>query len=159
MSIRKGISGVCRFYKEFHDILLGLFSLCWMLLLTCGMRNWWEGFVVFGGSFLLVLAAAFVPRIGVCGMLGRIPVGWDLAQYLFSRKIREEIYEPAKEDLRQDWALGRPKFPSGLPRILFHCFMLLRTIVMVAECMRVAISRPLGKLVPPALKALWRMFS
>jgi hypothetical protein len=95
----------------------------------------------------------------ISGEIGRLPRAWDLLQYLFSRKIRDEIYEPAKEDLRQDWALGRPKFPSGLPRMLFDSFMFLRTVVLLAECMRVAMSRPLGRLVPGAVKALWRMFS
>jgi hypothetical protein len=94
-----------------------------------------------------------------CSGLDLLLKALDVFMHIFPRTIQNKIYEPAKEDLRQDLAEGRARFPRGGRRVLFHGFMVLRMVIFVAECMRVAVIRLLGKLIPPVLKAMWRMFS
>jgi hypothetical protein len=80
---------------------------------------------------------------------------WDLLGLLFSRKMRKQIYDPVIGELKEDLLLARACRRSPAARRWIQICFFVRTSLVFLDCVRIALSRPLGKLVPLALRALW----
>jgi hypothetical protein len=94
--------------------------------------------------------------------LGKIdfPKGWRLFSYVLPRPLREKVFEPAYNDLVQDFVLTRRKYRNKwVKRWLGLCYTF-RTMLMVADCCRVGslgkIVDLIAKLIPSPLMRWWR---
>jgi hypothetical protein len=80
---------------------------------------------------------------------------WDLLGLLFGRKMREQIYDPVIAELKEDLLLaGMHRRSPAARRWIQLCFFI-RTALVFLDCIRIALLRPLGRLVPVVLKAWW----
>jgi hypothetical protein len=82
---------------------------------------------------------------------------WDLLGLLFSRKMREQVYDPVIGELKEDLIVARAHRRSPAARRWIQACFVVRTTLVFLDCVRVALFRPLGRLVPVALKAWWRL--
>jgi hypothetical protein len=82
---------------------------------------------------------------------------WDILGFLFSRRMREHVYDPVIEELKEDMLLARARRRSPAARRWLQVCFFVRTSVVFLDCVRIALSRPLGRLLPVTLKAWWRL--
>lgn len=86
------------------------------------------------------------------------PRVWELLGFLLGRTIRERIYTPIHHELLEDYLLAKRYRTKGARRWLAFCFTL-RTLVLLAECVRAALAdkgaRLLLKLMPEPLREWW----
>jgi hypothetical protein len=83
----------------------------------------------------------------------------DLFSYLLPRKTRERVFEPAREELLEDYLTSYSHYRTlWARRWLTFCFTF-RTAWMVADCIRVMLISPLGRflllLIPAAVRRWW----
>ena len=115
-------------------------------------------------QFLQCLVVALWLLLALWPWIKAFPTHWlptlprflDLFKYLFGHDVRERVYQPAADDLTQDYFEARQKYRTmWARRWLAFCFTI-RAILLALETMRVAwIMNPLFKLVPARLKHLF----
>ena len=63
------------------------------------------------------------------------PRAWELLGFVFSKKVRERTYEPARQELLVDY-LERRRYRMKWARRWLTFAFTLRTLVLVADCVR-----------------------
>lgn len=81
---------------------------------------------------------------------------WDHLGFIFSRKMRDQIYDPIIEELKEDLLLARARRRTPAARRWIQVSFFVRTSVVFLHCLLIAASRPFGKLIPAAIKAWWK---
>jgi hypothetical protein len=79
---------------------------------------------------------------------------WDLLQYCLSRKAREQIYEPAYNELLEDYLESRKYRTKWARRWVYFAFTL-RTLLLMADCWREVFKDKLSGLVPEWIRKWW----
>jgi hypothetical protein len=86
------------------------------------------------------------------------PRMWDLFSYLLPRQTRERVFEPARQELLEDYLTSSSYRTPWARRWLTLCFTF-RTALMVADCIRVMLISPVGLfllwLVPTVVRRWW----
>jgi hypothetical protein len=87
------------------------------------------------------------------------PRFWNLFAYLLPRKVRERVYEPAHQELLEDYLTARKKYRTKWSRRwLTFCFTF-RTVLMVLDSFRAMLGDHvvdfLVRLLPEALRQWW----
>jgi hypothetical protein len=107
---------------------------------------------VVGGSGSSLSLSAFCD-------FGSFPRAWRLFSYLLPRKTRDRVFEPAYQDLVDDYLTTRAKYRTKwAKRWLTFCYTL-RTCLMVLDCLRAMLADKaialLARVVPERLKHWW----
>jgi len=68
-----------------------------------------------------------------------LPRFWRLFSYLLSRKSREELFEPAYNDMLQDYLETRGQYRTKWAKRWLKLVFTLKTVSMVCGCMRAAL--------------------
>ena len=88
------------------------------------------------------------------------PRVWELFPFILGRKLRTEIYEPAHEELREDFVRAQLYTGAWAKRWLVFAFTV-RTALLVLECLRVAagerVMRALGGLAQEFIRRLFHL--
>jgi len=83
---------------------------------------------------------------------------WELFKYLLPHKTREKVYEPARNELMQDYLETRKEKSKVVRAWLNFCFTF-RTVLLVADCWRCLIAQTalgwLLKSVPEPIRRWW----
>ncbi len=82
---------------------------------------------------------------------------WELAGLLFDRTTRKKIYDPVLGDLRQDHQLARQNCHGKWSIRFVRCCFFLRASCAFFACARIALMRPLSKLLPARIRHFWRL--
>ncbi len=77
---------------------------------------------------------------------------WNLLGFLFSHKMRKEIYTPVIEELKEDLLIARTKCRTRMQRRWVQMCFLLRTFGVLLACFRVATGRLLGRAIPNTIR-------
>jgi UDP-N-acetylmuramyl pentapeptide phosphotransferase/UDP-N-acetylglucosamine-1-phosphate transferase len=89
----------------------------------------------------------------------RVLAWWELFQFILPSKIRREVFEPAHNDLKEDYLTAKKYQSKWATRWIAFCFIC-RTVYMVTECLWVAVGVKLEKLilliVPEAVRRIFR---
>jgi hypothetical protein len=80
---------------------------------------------------------------------------WFLGGFLFNAKMRQEIYEPVIEELKEDLWTAKGKCRTEFARNWVRLCFALRTLSVLMACGRVACGRSLGRFVPRLIKFWW----
>lgn len=89
----------------------------------------------------------------------KFPRMWKLLSYLFGHSIRNRVYGPAVEEMREDLLIARRSFRTPKARFWLSLCFTIRTILVVLDCTRLSLLQPLYKLFPARLKQWWNLFS
>jgi hypothetical protein len=94
---------------------------------------------------------------GVAAQVGMqrslFPAVWELFPFVLAHKLRADVYEPAYEELREDFVRAQQYKGTWEKRWIVFAFTV-RTVLLVLECLRVAA----GERVMRALGGLAREF-
>lgn len=77
---------------------------------------------------------------------------WNLLGFLFSHKMRNEIYAPVIEELKEDLLIARVKCRTRTQRRWIQLCFGLRTFGVLQACIRVATGRLLGRAIPNTIR-------
>jgi len=80
---------------------------------------------------------------------------WFLGGFLFSAKMRREIYEPVIEELKEDLWIAKAKCKKPIARSWVRLCFAFRTLLVILACGRVACGRSLGRYVPALIRFWW----
>jgi hypothetical protein len=80
---------------------------------------------------------------------------WFLGGFLFSAKMRREIYEPVIEELKEDLWIAKAKCKTRTARGWVRLCFGLRTLSVLLACGRVACGRSFGRFVPRLIRFWW----
>jgi hypothetical protein len=80
---------------------------------------------------------------------------WFLGGFLFSAKMRREIYEPVIEELKEDLLIAKAKCKTRTARGWVRLCFALRTLSVILACGRVACGRSLGRFIPRLIRFWW----
>ena len=89
----------------------------------------------------------------------KLPEMWELFSFLLPRKTRRECFEPAYNDLRSETLRARKFHGKWARRWISFCFIL-KTALMLMECLRVLLQSGTGRIIlgllPESLRNWWR---
>ena len=124
-------------------------------------------YVIGGSGTLIVLVVEFGFPLLIWLWLNRIrvlpalsfPRIWELFAFVLPKKFRERVYEPAHQELLEDYLLVRQKYRTkGARRWLAFCFCW-RTFWLVVQCFQAVFAdkalRGLATLIPEQIKRWW----
>lgn len=129
----------------------------WTLVL-CGVFTVVFAFLAFVGLIELdpalndrVLRARMWLREGFAGMPALLPQLWEVTGFVFPKKLREQVYEPARVELECDFRKAC-RYREHWKRVLLTIIFVLRTALLVSGTWRVGIAR---KVLPKRLRDWW----
>lgn len=86
------------------------------------------------------------------------PRVWELIGFLFTHRIRNDVYEPYRNEMLEDYYSSKRFRSRGAKWWLRLCF-LWRTVWVVLDCWRLTLSSPLGKwlsgMMPEPIRRWW----
>jgi len=83
-----------------------------------------------------------------------LPKIWELGGIVFSKKVREEVYEPAVQDLLKLYFSTRKYRGKWAHRWLAFAFSV-RTVLLMMDCARVGLFAKVLRLLPAKIRQLW----
>ena len=95
------------------------------------------------------------PTINACSF----PRAWDLLQYAIPKAIREQNYEPMRQELLEDYYIARARYTSRGVRFYLGCCFTVRTIVALFQSLTAWITslglERVSRIVPEPLRQWW----
>jgi hypothetical protein len=89
------------------------------------------------------------------------PRFWKLFSYVFSHRIRSRIFEPALNEMIEDYLLARQDYRTQWARRWLNFCFTFRMMLTVLECFRAVIAdsafRSLARLLPDTLRRWWML--
>jgi len=89
------------------------------------------------------------------------PRFWKLFSYVFSHRIRSRIFEPALNEMIEDYLLARQDYRTQWARRWLNFCFTFRMALTVLECFRAVIAdsafRSLARLLPDTLRRWWML--
>lgn len=84
---------------------------------------------------------------------------WDLAQYFLPKKIRERVYEPAHQEMLEDYLESQEKCDTRLSKQWINLCFVFRGTILLLDCWRALMTdksiRLLLKLLPSQIREWW----
>jgi hypothetical protein len=139
-------------------------SITVLSVLLFGTKSWVDAYhYAFAGASLgnfaffigFTIWDDFLSQTGPPGF----PRAWNLLAFVLQKRIRARVYEPAHQELLEDYLLARRKYRTPWAcRWLTFCFTW-RTFWLVVQCFQAVFAdkamAAVGKLVPEPVKRWW----
>ncbi len=109
-------------------------------------------------AFIVIFTNILINRLASMNVIfSRLPRAWDLFQFALPKTVRDEVYEPALQELLKDYLLTRQKYRTKRARDwLTFCFTF-RTALLVLDCIQAVLKDRIGQWLP-WIAALSRFF-